>query len=228
MSAAQKNIWKSNWTRCNSRGHSAARIVNYLLRRPDDKARPTRDARWSTIPDEHQVGDARAFKEAADRRKAERLRSARARGKDIEQDHSRKNVQYLHVIISPRSREDFAPEDFRALVEPWVRDARAGCTYEHFGAIHYDDPEGPTLHLVVARDKLKDAELEAAKERGDELVEERERMIDLDRELEQERQLEEDREPSAPGHGRGRGRAVEDLGRARDRDEDLDMDPGWL
>ncbi len=67
--AAQPNIYDSHWTRCNSGGHSATRIVNYILRRPDDKERPTREARWSSVPEERLIGDARRFKEEADRRR---------------------------------------------------------------------------------------------------------------------------------------------------------------
>lgn len=191
--AGQPNIYDVHWTRCNSNGYSAARIVNYLLRRPDEKDRPTRDARWSTIPEERQFGDARAFKEVADRRREERLRSARRRGKDISQDHSPKNVQYLHVVISPGRRQEFGDEDFGALIEPWVRDGRTGRTYEHFGAVHYDDREGPKLHLVVARDKLSKRELPECKRLSDEICQERERMIDRDREP--ERLVTRDREP---------------------------------
>lgn len=215
----QPNIYDSHWTRCNSGGYSPARIVNYLLRRPNDKDRPTREASWHTIPKEQQFGDARAFKEEANRRREERLLSARLRGKDIAQDHSPKNVQYLHVVISPSRRDEFGDEDFGALIVPWIRD-KGGRVFEHFGAVHYDDREGPKLHLVVARDKFSKKDLLEAKERSDKICCERERLIDLDREPVRELERESEREP-----GRRLDRECEDAhGGERDGRDEHDRD----
>lgn len=174
--AVQPNIYDSHWVRCGSKAYSASKIVRYLGRRPEDKGRATKEGRWRDLDERDTFGNAEAFKEEANRRRAERLASAEERGVDIEQDHSPKNVQYLHVVISPRGREDMDREDFRALAEPWIR-GEDGRLFEHYGAIHRDDPEGPKLHLVVARDKLRTRELVAAKERGDGLVLERERAM---------------------------------------------------
>ncbi len=103
-------------------------------------------------------------------------------------------MQYLHVVISPGRRGEFGNEDFKALAAPWVRDG-SGRTFEHFGAVHYDDREGPKLHLVVARDKLKTPELVEAKERSDGICRERGRLIDRDRAPEREPEREPDRGP---------------------------------
>lgn len=195
--AGQPNIYDSHWVRCGSKAYSASKIVRYLSRRPEDKERATSEDRWRDLDERDTFGNAEAFKEEANRRRAERLASAEERGVDIGQDHSPKNVQYLHVVISPRGREDMDREDFRVLAEPWVR-GEDGRLYEHYGAIHRDDPEGPKLHLVVARDKLRARELEAAKERGDGLVLERERSMG--------REVEPERGPGRGDFGGGRER----------------------
>ena len=172
------NIHDASYTRPDARGQSAARLVRYLIRRPANKDRPGPESAWHTIPEEHVFGDAERFKSAANSRRRERLHRHRQNGTDIGQDHSPKNVAYEHVVISPKSREAFRPEDFEALIDPWVRDRRGKpCAY--FAAIHYDDPEGPKLHLAIARDRIhKTKELPLYKDRTDALIEEREALLE--------------------------------------------------
>jgi hypothetical protein len=188
------NIYDCHWVRCNSRGYSAARIVRYLTRRPVEKGQALRGAGWRELPEEKTFGDAEAFKAAANRRRRERLARARELGCDISQDHSPRNVQYLHVVLSPSRRHEFADEDFGALLEPWVRDGN-GRVREYFAAIHDDDPEGPKIHLVVARVKLSARELPLLKERTARIIRERERLIDIDLERPNDRSRPLPREP---------------------------------
>jgi hypothetical protein len=160
------NIYDVAYTRPGARGQSAARLVRYLTRRPADKERPGRESEWLTLPDEQVFGNPVAFKEAASRRGRERLERHERNGTDAGQDHSPRNVSYVHVVISPSSREAFRPEDFKALIAPWVRD-RKGRVCAYFGAVHYDDPEGPKLHLAIARDRVhRTKELPQLKERN--------------------------------------------------------------
>lgn len=188
------NIYDVHYVRAGSKGYSASRLVRYLLRRPVDKERPGPESEWRTLPEELTFGNAEAFKEAANRRRRERLESAQSRGKDVSQDHSPGNVSYLHIVLSPSRREEFSAEDFGALIEPWVRDKR-GRVCPHFGVIHHDDPEGPKLHLAVARDRLhKKRELPQLKERTAEIIRERERLIDLEQRPELEPRPEPGRE----------------------------------
>lgn len=198
MSPQAVNIYDVSYVRCNPSRYSAARLVRYLCRRPRDKERPGRESGWYTLPKDRQFGDVEAFKREADRRRRERVASARQRGKDIGQDHSPKNVSYLHIVISPSRREDFENEDFGALIDPWVRD-RNGKPCPYYAVIHHDDPEGPKLHLGVARDRIhKTKELPRLKELTHGIINEREMMLQPEREPEPEREhvCEPEREPA--------------------------------
>lgn len=187
------HIYDVAYTRPDTRGQSAARLVRYLTRRPDDKERPGPESEWHSLPDEQVFGSPEAFKRAANRRQRERVESARRRDKDLGQDHSPQNVSYVHVVISPSSREAFRDEDWGALVGPWVRD-RKGRPCAYMGAVHYDDPEGPKLHLAIARDRIhKTKELPQLKEMTAELIREREDLLEHERYPEQVR--ENDRQP---------------------------------
>lgn len=176
-----QNVYRASYTRPDARGQSAARLVRYLTRRPHDKEHPGRESEWESVPEEHTFGNAEAFKKEANRRRREKLHHHERNGSNIEQDHSQQNVSYLHVVISPRSREEFRSEDFEALMQPWIRD-RKGRRCEHFAVIHYDDPEGPKMHLAIARDRIhKTKELPHITELTNELVEEREMLLERSR-----------------------------------------------
>ena len=200
MEATAQNVYRATYTRPDASGQSAARLVRYLTRRPEDKERPGRESDWHSLPEDQVFGNAERFKEAANRRRREQVESSRQRGTDIGQNHSAQNVSYLHVVISPRSREEFRPEDFEALIDPWIRDRR-GRRCEYFAAIHYDDPEGPKMHVAIARDRIhKTKELPRITERTNELVEEREILLEISRypehthENDQQRDLQPDHE----------------------------------
>lgn len=188
------NIYDVAYTRSNQRGQSAARLVRYLTRRPLDKASPGRESDWRTLHEDQVFGDSEAFVAAANRRRRERLERHERNGTDIGQDHSPQNVSYVHVVISPASREAFRSEDFGALLEPWIRD-RKGRPCPYFAAVHYDDSEGPKVHLAVARDRVQRArELPRLKERTAELIRERETLLELERYPEITQDLEQDHE----------------------------------
>jgi hypothetical protein len=191
---AGPNVYRASYTRADAAGQSAARLVRYLTRRPADKERPGRESQWHSIPEEHTFGDAEAFKREANRRRRERLERHDRQGSDIGQDHSPRNVAYEHVVLSPRGREWYRPEDFESLIGPWVRDRRGRpCAY--FAAIHFDDPEGPKLHLAVARDRIhRTKELPSIRARTDELVRERQMLRELERCPERARQRERQHE----------------------------------
>lgn len=175
------NIYDVSYTRCNPSRYGASRLVRYLTRRPEDKQRPGPESRWHTLPDEQVFGDAERFKEAANRRRRERVESARQRGKDIGQDHSPKNVSYLHIVISPSRRGAFEDEDFGALIDPWIRDKR-GKPCPYLAVIHRDDPEGPKIHIAVVRDRLhKTKELPRLKELTRGIIRERETLLEHER-----------------------------------------------
>lgn len=178
---ANPNIYDVSYVRCNPSRYGASRLVRYLTRRPEEKTRPGPESRWHTLPDEQVFGDAERFKEAANRRRRERVESARRRGVDMDKDHSPKNVSYLHIVVSPSRREDFEDEDFGALIDPWIRDKR-GKPCPYFATVHRDDPEGPKIHIAVARDRLhKTKELPRLKELTRGIINERETLHDLER-----------------------------------------------
>jgi len=219
---AQSNphVYHVSYTRPTSGTQNASKAVNYLSRRyqekgadkesdreggPEQTGGPTRESSWYTLPEDQQTGNAQRFKEEARRRSRERIESARERGKDLDQDHSPKNVSYVHVVISPASRDEFSNEDFIACKEPWIRD-RQGNTHEHYGAIHRDDPEGPKMHLVIARDRIhKNRELPHMKERTAGIIAERDRLREHERGQEREKERPEDRDRRAEREG-GRSR----------------------
>lgn len=208
MARANPNIYDVAYTRCNPSNQSAARLVRYLTRRPHDKERPGRESDWTSLPEDQVFGNSEAFKQEANRRRRERVERHERRGTDIGQDHSPQNVSYIHVVISPGSREEFRAEDFGELVGPWIRD-RKGRPCPWFAAVHFDDPEGPKIHLAVARDRVhKTKELPLLKERTAELIREREKLLELERsagmvrsggEREQEAPWRESSEPGTLG-----------------------------
>ena len=193
---ANPNIYDVAYTRANGKGQSAARLVRYLTRRPAEKDRPGRESDWHSLPEEQMFGNPESFRREADRRQRERLERHHRNGTDVGQDHSPQNVSYLHVVISPSSREAFRSEDFEAVIDPWIRD-RKGRPCPYFAAVHYDDPEGPKVHLAVARDRIhKTRELPQLKEQTAELIQEREMLLERSRypEHTQEREHIQERE----------------------------------
>lgn len=221
MAQVNPHIYDVHYTRPTSGTQSASKAVNYLSRRYEEKEtdndredgqEPGRDSSWYTMPEDQQTGNAERFKEEAKRRSREKIESAQERGKDLDQDHSPGNVSYVHVVISPASRDEMSNEDFESLKEPWIRD-RQGNVHEHYGAIHRDDPEGPKMHLLIARDRIdKKRELPEMKEQTAELIARRDREREQERspgrEQGQERSQEQHRESSRDRQresGRGAG-----------------------
>lgn len=144
-------------------GRDAAAVVRYLVRRPNDKRDPAGGS-WRSVPREHQVGDAKAFKAAAEERTRAVWDDAKRRGKTLAKNRAYWCTSYVHVLLSPAKREDLAPANLKILARPWTTDGN-GETIPHFGAVHTDGRRGKHLHLVLVRDKLDKRELRDLKSR---------------------------------------------------------------
>lgn len=186
----RENVVKVRYTHPSSKaspGQSPGRAVRYLTRRPEQGQEATREADWNSLPDDQILGSPEAFKTAA----TERTREIRERyepggdkeGKDLSRvkgDKATWCTGYLHIVISPEGREDYTPEDFAAHAEPWIDDAEGG-EAPWFAAIHYDDPEGPKMHLCVARDRFAADDFQGRLDQADEITEERKQVIEEER-----------------------------------------------
>lgn len=200
MALENPNVFEVSYAHPAGHRRSAARIVRYLTRRPLDRDRPTRESEWRTLPKEQVFGDPETFKREASRRTRELREEAERRGKDLSKNKSARACSYLHVVLSPSRRAQFSDADFRAILEPWIKDAN-GRELPFFGAIHREEEGREHLHLVIARDKVeKRRELPRLKERTAEIVRERERMLVREREPEKEF----DREPKWTREARAR------------------------
>lgn len=169
------------------RGRDAGAAIRYLVRRPASKANPAAGG-WHSVPQGLRLGDAKRFKEAADLRTKGLWEDARRRGKRIQKNKAPWCVSYLHLLLSPKNREELSVEDFRELARPWLVDGN-GEELPHFGAIHVDGLRGPHLHLLVVRDKLEPGELGRLKASTGALALrlERERLPERERAQERER-----------------------------------------
>jgi hypothetical protein len=145
------------------RGRDAGSAIRYLVRRPASKADPAAGG-WRSVSEELRLGDAKRFKEAADLRTRELWEDARRRGKRLSKNKAPWCVSYLHLVLSPRNREELSVDDFKEIAKPWVVDGN-GEEVPHFGAIHTDGRHGPHAHVLVVRDKLKPRELGRLKAR---------------------------------------------------------------
>jgi hypothetical protein len=192
------NVWDASYQHPASYDRSAVRLVVYLFRRRDDKQNASSGSSWSTVPKERRLGDARAFIRAANARTRKLRKDAESRGKDLAKNKARWCASFVHLVMSPSNRAELSDEDFRRLAEPWVKDAE-GRELPHVGAVHREG--GGHLHLAVVRDKFSRDELEALKERTDELAMSLERKLErkLERELAREGAAQMEREELSYG-----------------------------
>lgn len=188
-------------------GRDAAAVIRYLVRRPDDKRDPAGGA-WRSVPRGHRVGDAKAFKVAAEERTRAIWDDAKRRGKTLAKNKAYWCTSYLHVLISPATRDALSPASLKALARPWITDGN-GDTLPHFGAIHTDGRRGKHLHLVVVRDKLDARELRDLKAKTDGMAMRLGPERTMDREMSREREQATEFE-TAMGRGRETGRSIED------------------
>ncbi len=188
-------------------GRDAAAVIRYLVRRPDDKRNPAGGA-WRSVPREHRVGDAKAFKAAAEKRTRAIWNDAKSRGKTLAKNKAYWCTSYLHIVISPANRGGLSPASLKALARPWTADGN-GETIPHFGVIHTDGRRGKHLHLVLVRDKLDACELRDLKAKTDgmamRLGPERTLEQEMSRELKQTTAFE-----TSMGRGRETGHSIED------------------
>ncbi len=161
-------------------GRDAGHLIRYLWRRPESKQAPSAGgpASWYTLPQEQQIGNAESFTAAANVRTSAVFAWHRNKGTDIKQNFAPWATSYVHVVLSPDSRNDLTTEQIASLVEPWITDGR-GEILPHVGAVHTDGRRGQHVHIAIARDKFDRGELEGLKQstRG------------MTRELERERQI---------------------------------------
>jgi hypothetical protein len=148
-------------------GRDAAAAVRYLVRRPGNKMDPR--GGWHSIPRSHRLGNAEAFKAAADERTALIWEDARKRGKTLIKNRALWCASYLHILLSPQNREELSTEELKTLARYWTVDGN-GEELLHFGAVHTDGRRGKHLHLLVARDKIDRRELRELKSRTDALA----------------------------------------------------------
>ena len=186
MAQKNPNIFDVSYTHPAKADQSPARIVRYLTRRPLDKNHPTHESQWNPLPKAQVFGDPETFKREANRRTRELRQEAEKRGKDLSKNKSARACSYLHVVLSPARRTEFSDRDFKALLEPWIKDVN-GQNLPYCAAIHREKKERDHLHLLVARDKIeKKRELPYLKERTAEIISEREQELDMTREMDQE------------------------------------------
>lgn len=172
-------------------GKDAAAAIRYLVRRPGNKMDPRNG--WHSIPRSHRLGNAEAFKAAADSRTKKIWEDAKRRGKTILKNRAPWCASYLHILISPQNREELSVEELKALARYWTVDGN-GEELPHFGAVHTDGRSGKHLHLVVARDKIDKRELRELKSRTDALAIRLERERSPERERVRERERAPERE----------------------------------
>lgn len=179
MRVNERNVWRVKYTHPSgavSPGQSPARLVRYVSRRPLERVNPGPESTWESLPEGQMFGSAEAFKSEANRRTRERISEAEANGKDLSKNKARTVPAYLHIVLSPDPERSggFGNADFEALLEPWTEGEE-----NWFGAVHYDEPGRPHLHLMMARDKFRARDLEERQNRADEIAAERERLISL-------------------------------------------------
>ena len=145
-------------------GRDAGHLIRYLWRRPANKQAPRTGGRgsWYTIPANHRLGNAESFTAAANARTSAVFVHHRKKGTQIGQNYAPWATSYVHVVISPRSRDDLTAEQIAALSEPWITDQN-GEIMPHVGAVHTDGRRGQHVHIAVARNNFESGELEALK-----------------------------------------------------------------
>lgn len=167
MGQQNPNVWDASYQHPASYDRSAVRLVVYMWRRPDDKRNAHTGSRWTTVPRERRLGDARSFIRAANDRTREIREDAEARGKDLARNKAPWCCSFVHLVLSPSNRAELPDEALRRLTDPWIRDAE-GIALPHVGAVHREG--GGHLHLAIARDKFAKDELRALKGRADGLA----------------------------------------------------------
>ncbi len=188
-------------------GRDAAAVIRYLIRRPEDKRDPSGGS-WRSVPRGHRVGDAKAFKAAAEERTRAIWTDARRRGKTLEKNKAYWCTSYVHVLISPANRDALTPAGLKALARPWTTDGN-GESIPHFGVIHTDGRRGKHLHLVLVRDKLDACELRDLKAKTDGMAMRLGPDRTMEREMSREREQTTEFE-TAMEQGRETGRSIED------------------
>lgn len=167
MALENPSVWDASYQHPAFYDRSAARLVVYMLRRPDDKANANADSRWTTVPEERRLGDASEFIQAANVRTRGLREDARTRVKDLAKNKAPWACSFVHLVLSPSNRRELSDSELKRLAGPWIWDGE-GRVLPHIGAVHREG--GGHLHLAVVRDKFAKAELAGLKERSERLA----------------------------------------------------------
>ena len=167
MGQENPNVWDASYQHPASYDRSAVRLVVYMWRRPHDKRNAGASSRWSTLPRERRLGDARSFIRAANDRTRKIREDAKTRCKDLSKNKAAWCCSFVHLVLSPANRAGLSDGNLKRLADPWIRDAH-GRVMPHVGAVHREG--GGHLHLAVVRDKFAKDELHALKGRADGLA----------------------------------------------------------